>query len=86
MSFNIKGIVILLIVFIMLFLFTNNILYELAKKKCTEVEIKPVRYEYSGLFGDKKIMVETTEENKDGYGRICIKTGEPKFKRINLFY
>ena len=41
MSFNIKGIVILLIVFIMLFLFTNNILYELAKKKCTEVEIKP---------------------------------------------
>lgn len=57
----------------------NLIIYNLAKEMCDESEIKPVRYELSGLFGNEKIPIITTEGNHDSYERVCTRKGEPDF-------
>lgn len=70
-----------IIVFI-LFLIANLMMFNIAKSICQESEVKPVRYEFSGLFGTKHLII-TTPENSDSYERVCIKSGTPKFFTIS---
>ena len=51
----------------------------MASMMCVESEVKPVRYEMSGLFGNQKIPIVTIDGNHDSYERVCIRSGEPRF-------
>jgi len=81
-----------LIIFTLIVVFSlliaNTIIYNLASEICAKSEIKPVRYELGGLFGNIKIAIVTTEGNEDGFERVCIEYGKPQFFSIseNLDY
>ena len=78
---NKKGLIGSIIIFLVicgfLFLVVNFIIFNMVKEICDESELKPVRYELGGLFGNQKIPIVTTPENADGYEKVCIRTGEP---------
>ena len=76
------------ILFVLIFLFLANVVIcDMVKSMCEESAVRPIRYESQGLFG-VLTPIETTPENADGYGRICIKSREPNFWSIleNLKY
>lgn len=79
-------ILIFLICFIIVLGITNHIVFVMASSVCEKSEVKPFRYESQGLFGILN-KIETTEENRDGYAKLCITTGNPKYfsllKNIN---
>jgi len=80
---SLSTIMFFLVMFSLVLLITNTIIYFMAKEMCEKSEIKPIRWELGGLFGNQKIPIETTEGNQDSYKRICIKTGEPSFWSMN---
>lgn len=69
-------------VFIVVMLMTLSIFYIGASEVCVKKEMKPVRYEYTGLFRNTKTTVPTTEGNQDAYKNICVKKADVKFLDI----
>ena len=82
-----KTIIFSFVVFVGLFLLCNLIVYNMASEICDEFEIRPIRYEPQGLSGILT-AIETTPENADAYGEVCVKHGDPSFWYIleNLNY
>jgi hypothetical protein len=75
---KISIILIFFLIFSIILIIANFILYDMVKLMCLEEKEVPIRWESQGLFG-VLTAIPTTEENMDEMGRICIRTGEPSF-------
>ena len=73
----------LLGIFFLMLTLCNLIIYNIAKEMCDESEVKPIRWELGGLFGNQKIPIVTTEGNQDSYEKVCTRRGEPDFWDMN---
>ncbi len=82
MKITIRRILSVILIFALLFTLANMILYCAVETICEDTIEKPFRYESQGLFGTLT-KIETTEQNKDGYTKFCIKHGEPSFWSIS---
>ena len=80
---KIKAILSFLVFFVILSLLCNWIVYGMVSQICEETELKPVRYEFVGLFGNQRIPIVTSEGNEDSYEKVCVRTGTPKFWGIS---
>ncbi len=78
---KIKGVLIFLVIFTILLLLAMYIVYLMAASICDESKVLPFRYESRGLFG-VLTKIQTTPQNADGYGRLCVSTGNPKFFKL----
>lgn len=74
-------ILISLAICVVLLLMSMYLVYLMAASICEKSEVLPFRYESQGLLGTLT-KIPTTPQNADGYARLCISTGNPKFFKL----
>lgn len=67
------GLLVLFGIFGLLVITSAFIINQIALNTCEEAELKPVRYELSGLFKNYKTAIVTTPVLADNYEMVCIK-------------
>jgi PDZ domain-containing secreted protein len=76
---KIKNLLIALGIVILVALLAYLILYNMGKQFCDKEKEVPFRYHSTGGLFSEVIKVETTEDKKDGYTKICVEGHKPNF-------